>query len=321
MRVLANDGISDEGLAILRQAGYEVDTEHRPQGDLAFEINTGGFEILLVRSATKVTQEVIEACPNLKMIGRGGVGMDNIDRAAATRNGIKVINTPESSSDSVAELVIGQMFAVSRHLHDSAHQMREGDFKSLKKKFSEGSELRCKTLGIIGFGRIGKALASYAIGIGMNVYAVDINHGIARIAMHMNGQSHLVNVEVHENAADILPLCDFVSVHLPLQENGDAIISRDEFELMKPGCIVINAARGGVIDEEALLEALEEEKISAAALDVFEGEPNPDPRLLRHPRIFCTPHIGAGTTEAQSRIGEELAQSIVEEYGNVEQHS
>lgn len=317
MKILANDGISDDGLAILRQAGYEVDTDHRPQADLAFEINSEGFEILLVRSATKVTEEIIEACPNLKMIGRGGVGTDNIDRAAATRNGIKVVNTPESSSDSVAELVIGQMFAISRSLHDSAAKMRDGDFKELKKAYSGGSELRCKTLGIIGFGRIGKSLASYAAGIGMNVYAVDLNAGTAKVPIHTNGQSHLVTVEVHDNIKDVLPLCDFVSVHMPLQENGDSVISYDEIDAMKPGAVIINAARGGVVDEEALIAALDEGKISAAALDVFEREPNPDRQLLSHPRVFATPHIGAGTIEAQARIGEELAHTIIEEYGSM----
>ena len=315
MRILANDGMSEEGIAILTEAGYEVDTQHYANDQLAFKFNTGGYEILLVRSATKVTSEIIESCPALKLVGRGGVGMDNIDKVAASNAGVKVINTPEASSDSVAELVIGQMFAISRHLHESANRMKTDDFKSLKKAFSEGSELRGKTLGIVGFGRIGKALASYAVGIGMNVIAVDLEAGEHRLPVLINGQQHITNVLIHSDMSEVLPHCDFVSVHMPLQQNGDSVIMEDEIAMMKDGAVVINAARGNVVNEDALIAALDSGKISAAALDVFENEPNPNPAILNHPRIFCTPHIGAGTLEAQLRIGEELARTIINEYG------
>lgn len=317
MRILANDGISEEGLASLISAGYQVDDVHHPQDRLAFEFNTGGYEILLVRSATKVTSEFIESCPALKMVARAGVGTDNIDKAAAAKAGVKVINTPQSSSDSVAELVIGQMFAISRSLHDAASRMKNEDFKAMKKAFSNGTELRGKKLGIIGFGRIGKALAEYALGIGMEVLAVDLNSGEHRLPMYINGNHYVMSLRVHSDLKEILPLCDYVSVHMPLQENGDSVISFDEIEIMKDGVVVVNAARGGVINEDALLSALESGKVAAAALDVFDNEPNPDERLTNNPRIFCTPHIGAGTIEAQTRIGLELSDRIIEEYGEV----
>lgn len=319
MRVLANDGITESGKAMLEEAGYTVSTQHHAQDDLAFKLNEGLYDILLVRSATKVTSDVIDACPNLKMIGRGGVGTDNIDTDHARANGIKVFNTPAASSDSVAELVIGQMFAVSRYLHESAEKMRTEDFKKLKKAYSEGTELRGKTIGIIGFGRIGRSLASYALGLGMNVLAVDIEERQAGIILQIADQFVTVGVEVTTDMHSVLPLCDFVSVHMPLQDNGDSVITSNEINLMKDGVVVINAARGGVINESDLIDALNSGKIAAAALDVFEDEPNPDKRLLSHPRIFATPHVGAGTLEAQERIGTELATIIKDHYGTFNQ--
>jgi D-3-phosphoglycerate dehydrogenase len=316
MKILANDGISEDGLMQLNSYGYEVSTNHTPHSELAARINEGGYEILLVRSATIVSSDIIDACPKLRMIGRGGVGMDNIDVNYARQKGIEVINTPNASSESVAELVIAQMFAISRSLHESSASMKDGDFKSLKKKFSKGTELRGKTLGIVGFGRIGRALATYALGIGMHVVAVDIEEGEAELSVYLNHTEYKLNVNIYNNIEDILPYCDFISLHIPTQPNGDAAITSKHIELMQDGVVIINAARGGVIDETDLINALNSGKISAAALDVFENEPNPKKELLSHSRIFCTPHIGAGTVEAQDRIGMEIANAIVHRFGD-----
>ena len=317
MKILANDGISSEGKLALENAGYTVITEHVNQVDLIDTINKENYEIVLVRSATTVRKEVIDACAGLKLIGRGGVGMDNIDVDYAREKGLTVINTPASSSQSVAELVIGTMFAMSRFLPDSFKNMQSGDFSALKKKYAKGVELRGKTLGIVGFGRIGQSLASYALGIGMKVRALDIYvpdceielaeiQGVGKIKVPMN-------VEKDLNA--LLPACDYISIHLPKQADGRAVITATEFALMKNGVRIVNAARGGVINEADLLAALDSGKVSAAAIDVYDNEPNPRPEILCHASIACTPHIGAATLEAQDRIGKELADLIVNQFG------
>ena len=315
MKILANDGISDEAVSLLSDSGYQVDTNHIPQNELADKINTEGYEILLVRSATKVSSDIIDKCPGLRMIGRGGVGMDNIDVHYAKMKDIEVVNTPAASSESVAELVMGQMFAISRSLHDSASNMKTDDFNTLKKKYSKGTELRGKTLGIIGFGRIGRALANYAIGIGMHVVAVDLEDDDVEISVYLNHCESKVNVHVYNDIENILPFCDYISVHIPPLENGDAAITKEHIDMMNDGVVIINAARGGVIDENELLNAVNSGKISAVALDVFDNEPNPNKEILSNPKIFCTPHIGAGTIEAQERIGTELANIIIKRFG------
>lgn len=312
MKILANDGISKSGVKALEKAGFEVITTKVAQEQVANFINTHDVKVLLVRSATKVKKDVIDSCPGLKIIGRGGVGMDNIDVDFARKKGIHVINTPAASSESVAELVFAHLFAGVRFLHDSNRNMPlEGDtrFNELKKAYANGIELRGKTLGIIGFGRIGQAVAKMALGLGMRVIASDkyVGEAVIRVDFY-NGQ--FINVDIKtEPIEDLLKESDFVTLHVPSQ-NG-YIIGRDELKMMKDNVGIINAARGGVIDEVALVEALDEDRVLFAGLDVFENEPTPEMHLLMNPKISLTPHIGAATVEAQDRIGLELAEQII----------
>lgn len=311
MKILANDGISSAGKEILVNAGFTVITDKVEQDQLATYVNAENIEIILVRSATTVRKEVIDACPGIKMIGRGGVGMDNIDVAYAREKGIQVINTPASSSQSVAELVMGHLFASARFLNDSYKNMETGDFSVLKKKFGKGIELRGKTIAIVGFGRIGQSLASYALGCGMNVIPVDFKEFDVTIDLNIGGQKLSIPMMTSTDLKAILPSVDFVSLHVPKQADGSAVLTMKELSMMKKTAIVVNAARGGVIDEKDLLEALNQGIIAGAALDVFENEPTPMKELLSHPKIATTPHIGAATGEAQDRIGEELASLII----------
>jgi len=317
MKILANDGISDEGKKALESAGYTVITDKVNQEDLATKVNEENYEIVLVRSATTVRKEVIDACPGLKLIGRGGVGMDNIDVAYAREKGRTVINTPASSSQSVAELVMGQLFSISRFLNDSYKNIETGDFNTLKKNYAKGVELRGKTLGIIGFGRIGQSLASYALAVGMEVRALEIEQKEVEIELaEIKGYGKpKVKIHVENDWSTFLPACDYISIHVPKQANGEAVIGEAQFELMKKGVRIVNAARGGVIQEDALITALDSGKVAFAALDVFENEPIPNKALLSHSKIAATPHIGAATLEAQDRIGLELANLIIEQFG------
>ena len=316
MKILANDGISSKGKELLMAAGFTVITDKVEQDQLAKTVNEQGIEMILVRSATTVRKEVIDACPNLKLIGRGGVGMDNIDVAYAREKGITVINTPASSSQSVAELVMGHLFSLSRFLQDSFKNMESGDFSTLKKKYAKGVELRGKTIGIIGFGRIGQSLASYALGAGMDVIAVDQFTTPVNISVPI-GLNNNFDVEITPTTdlQSVLGKLDYISLHVPKQADGSAVITSNEFSKMKKGVLIVNASRGGVIDENDLLVALDEGVIGGVALDVYENEPNPRKDLLNHPKIACTPHIGAATLEAQDRIGEELAQLIIGQFG------
>lgn len=312
MKVLANDGLSNSGIKALEKGGFEVITTKVAQEQVENFINTHRIDVILVRSATKVRKDIIDNCPSLKIIGRGGVGMDNIDVDYARQKGIHVINTPAASSESVAELVFAHLFTGVRFLHDANRNMPlEGDtnFNGLKKAYANGVELRGKTLGIIGFGRIGQAVAKIALGLGMKVIASDkyVGEAVIRVDFY-NGQ--FINVEIiTEPMEDLLKHSDFITLHVPAQ-NG-YVIGRDEFKMMKNDVGIVNAARGGVIDEVALIEALDEEKVLFAGLDVFENEPNPEMRILMHPKISLTPHIGAATNEAQDRIGTELAEQII----------
>ena len=312
MKVLANDGISKSGIKALEKGGFEVITTKVAQEQVANFINTNDVKVLLVRSATKVRKDIIDACPGLKIIGRGGVGMDNIDVAYAREKGLHVINTPASSSESVAELVFAHLFTGVRFLHDSNRNMPlEGDtnFEGLKKAYANGIELRGKTLGIIGFGRIGQAVAKMALGLGMKVIAADkyVSEAVIRVDFY-NGQ--FINVEiVTESLEDVIKHSDFITLHVPAQDGY--VIGREELQMMKENVGIINCARGGVIDEVALVEALDEDKVLFAGLDVFENEPNPEIQILMHSKISLTPHIGAATMEAQDRIGTELAEQII----------
>lgn len=317
MKVLANDGISQAGIDALEAAGFTVLTDNIPQENLIEEINNSNIEALLVRSATTIRENLIDACPNLKLLGRGGVGMDNIDVEYARGKGLTVINTPGASSQSVAELVMGHLLAISRSLHDSYKNMESEEFKVLKKRYAKGVELRGKTLAIIGFGRIGQSLGAYAIGCGMNVIAVDRITETVTIPLDLgNNLSASIDITPTDSMDDAIKQADFISIHVPKQEDGSAVFGSEQFAIMKDGVRIVNAARGGVIDEDALVEALASGKIAAIALDVYENEPNPRAELLNNPKIACTPHIGAATLEAQDRIGTELAESIIAKFGN-----
>ena len=312
MKILANDGISQSGIKILEEAGFEVIITKVAQEQLINFINKEKIQVLLVRSATEVRKDLIDSCPSLKIIGRGGVGMDNIDVAYARKKGIHVINTPAASSSSVAELVFAHLFGGVRYLYDSNRNMPlSGDtqFKNLKKNYSGGTELRGKTLGIIGLGRIGKAVARIALGVGMKVIASDDQVGETDITLHFyNDQVVKVPIKT-EPVEDLIQHSDFITVHVP--EQNKAVLGKKEFEKMKNGVGIINTSRGGIVDEVALIEALENGKVAFAGLDVFENEPSPAITVLMDHRISLSPHIGAATTEAQDRIGMELAVQIV----------
>ena len=312
MKVLANDGISKSGIKALEEGGFEVITTKVAQEQVANYINEHKVSVILVRSATKVRKDIIDNCPSLKIIGRGGVGMDNIDVEYARAKGLHVINTPASSSESVAELVFAHLFTGVRFLQDSNRNMPlEGDtnFDSLKKAYANGIELRGKTLGIIGFGRIGQSVAKMALGLGMKVIAADkfVDKAVVKVDFY-NGQ--FINVEFEtESMEDVLKHSDFITLHVPAQEGY--VIAKEEFMQMKDAVGIVNCARGGVIDEVALIEALDSEKVLFAGLDVFENEPTPEIQILMHPKISLTPHIGAATLEAQDRIGTELATQVI----------
>lgn len=312
MKVLANDGISQSGIDALKNEGFEVLTIYVAQEQLQNYINEHKIEVLLVRSATKVRKDIIDNCPTLKIIGRGGVGMDNIDVEYAIKNGIQVINTPAASSESVAELVFAHLFGGVRFLHDSNRNMPlDGDtkFKELKKSYGAGRELRGKTLGIIGFGRIGRQVAKIALGCGMKVIASDNHVGEADITLDFyDGQKITLKIKTAP-VDNLITQSDFISLHVPSQSGY--LIGKEEISKMKDGVGIVNAARGGILDENALLEGFENGKISFAALDVFENEPTPSIKVLMHDKISLTPHIGAATDEAQDRIGAELANQII----------
>ena len=311
MKILANDGISQTGINALTAEGFEVITLNVAQEQLVDYINSNEIVGLLVRSATTARKELIDQCPGLKLIGRGGVGMDNIDVEYAKSRGLHVVNTPAASSSSVAELVFAHMYGGVRFLYDSNKSMPlegETNFKGLKKAYAKGVELRGKTLGIIGFGRIGQEVAKIGLGVGMNVIASDKFIDKAEIKVSLfSGTS--VSEEIRTQDMDsVLKTADFISLHVPAQK--EYIIDKVGFSKMKKGAVLINASRGGLVDEVALIDALDKGHLSFAALDTFENEPKPKIKLLMHSKVSLTPHIGAATLEAQDRIGEELASQI-----------
>lgn len=313
MRVHANDGISKAAATRLQEEGFVITTEHVPQDNLAAYLNKEAVEVLLVRSATKVRKDLIDACPGLKLIGRGGVGLDNIDTAHAKAKNIPVINTPASSSISVAELVMAHLTGLMRNLHLANRTMpKEGRtrFKELKKEYEKGTEVRGKTLGIVGFGRIGQWTARYALGAGMKVIYADNHATTESIELEVGGQPIRVGVR-RLDLEELLAHSDAISLHVPAQPDGQPLIGAAELKLVKPGVVIVNTARGGSIDESALLEALNDGRVKAAALDVFTNEPEPREDLLKHPRISLSPHIGAATAEAQGRVGDEICDLII----------
>ncbi len=315
MNILANDGIAPAGQAKLEAEGHRVITDKVNQEDLVNYINKENVEVLLVRSATTARKELIDACPGLKMIGRGGVGMDNIDVQYGRDKGLKVFNTPGASSQAVAELVIAHLFGLTRSLNKANRSMPgEGktEFATLKKAYAKGQELRGKTIGIIGFGRIGQFTARYALGLGMKVVTHDMMDFTAEIPIEINGT--VVHWEkISTSSLDTLfQEADFISLNVPKQGDGSAVIGAAEIAKMKDRVVLINTSRGGTIEESDLIAALESGKVHAAALDVFENEPSPREDLLKMDGLSLSPHIGAATLEAQSRIGEELADFIIE---------
>lgn len=312
MKILANDGLDRSGIDALTAKGFEVITARVEQHDLADYINREHIRVLLVRSATQVRRELIDACPSLEIIGRGGVGMDNIDVAYAREKGLHVINTPAASSVSVAELVFAHLFSGARFLQDANRRMPVSGntaFAALKKQYAAGIELRGKTIGIVGMGRIGQEVARMALGLGMNVMASDpfVTTAIVDVVL-FSGQTLPVEVATVP-LQEVLRQADFITLHVPAQKNGP-LIGEHELRIMKDGVALINCSRGGIIDEPALLHALDNGKVAFAGLDVFVNEPSPATALLNHPRISVTPHTGAATLEAQDRIGLLLAEQI-----------
>ena len=311
--ILANDGLDTAGRILLEQAGHEVQTNKVAQNELAAYVVQHNVAAILVRSATLVTEAELHT-GTLKVVGRAGVGMDNIDLKYAEKLGIPVVNTPASSSRSVAELVIAHALGLLRFLPESNRAMPaigSTDFEKLKKQFANGRELQNRTMGIIGFGRIGRATAQLALGLGMKVVAFDPHVSQCTLSFHIQGLGDVAVPITPISFDDVLAQSDILSLHVPKPKDG-AVINAEAFLKMKQGAIVINASRGGVIDESALIDALNSGKIAGAGLDVFENEPSPDVRLLNHPRISLTPHIGAATEEAQARIGIELAEKVIE---------
>ena len=311
MKVLANDGIAQNAVDILNKNGFDVYLDKVHQENLIDFINLKKITVLLVRSATQVRKNLIDNCKSLKIIGRGGVGMDNIDVEYAKSNDILVINTPSASSNSVAELVFAHLFSGSRFLYDSNRNMPlegEKNFKGLKKNYSKGIELKNKNLGIIGLGKIGLEVAKIGFGLGMNILGFDKFRTEKNIYLKFNEQndySFKLNLITFD---ELLEKSDFITLHVPAQKKY--IIGKNEFEKMKNGSAIINASRGGIIDEVELIRNLDIGKIKFAGIDTFENEPNPSVSILMHPKISLTPHIGAATSEAQERIGEELAKQI-----------
>ncbi len=311
IRILINDGIHPDGQKKLEEAGYEVSTSKVAQDDLMQELPA--YNAIVVRSATKVRTDLINNCPNLKVIARGGVGLDNIDVDHAKSKNINVINTPAASSEAVAELAFGHIFSLSRFIHDANRKMPVSgstDFGKLKKAYAKGSQLRGKTLGVIGCGRIGQETARIGAALGMKVLAVDPYIEQVEIDLKIIASDLPLKVTLKTVDMDtMLSNSDYISMHIPF--TGKPVLSTDEMAKMKDGVVIVNCARGGTLDENALLAALESGKVAAAGLDVFESEPSPNPKILAHPKISLTPHIGASTLEAQRNIGLELADKII----------
>ena len=299
MRILASDGMERNAVATLRAQGHEVVEQFYEPAELAEQVKN--FDVLVVRSATKVRVPIIDAAcetGRLKLIIRGGVGIDNIDHEYAESKGIKVMNTPRASSQSVAELALGHMLSCARFISIAGHTMREDKWE--KKAYGKGIELGGRTLGIVGYGRIGQALGKLAKAIGMNVIAFDIYH-----VPGIEEQLGIPYVEMDE----LLAKSDFISVHAPAVDGGK-LINAENIAKMKDGVIIINTSRGSNVDEDALLEALNSGKVRSAGLDVFADEPATNHALYSHPMVSCTPHIGAATKEAQTRIGAEIVDII-----------
>ncbi len=293
MKVLISDPLAKEGIEILKSAGIEpVEQTGLAPEELIKVIPE--YDGIIVRSATKVTKDVIEAGKNLKVIGRAGVGLDNVDRAAAKEKNIKVVNTPAATSISVAELALGMMFSAARRIPQATASTRAGKWE--KKKF-KGFELYGKTLGIIGVGRIGTELAKRATALGMKVLAYD-----PYVKTH--DQAKISDLDT------LLKESDYISLHIPKTDETAHMLNKAAFEKMKDGVVVINCARGGVVDEDALYDAVKGGKVRIAAMDVYENEPAKEHKLFSLDEAIVTPHIGAQTAEGQLRAGVQIAELV-----------
>ena len=312
MIVLANDGISEKGIQLLKEADITVLDARVSAEHLSNFINENNVDVLLVRSATQVRKNLIDECPNLKIIGRGGVGMDNIDVDYAIDKGIYIINSPKASSKSVAELVFAHFFSLARFLHESNRLMPlEGEtkFNTLKKSFNNATELSGKTLGVIGMGNIGLEVIKIGISLGMSIVAYNRTPKTENVKISFfDGQS--LHFEIKSvNLDEVLKKSDFISINISNTEKY--FIDNEQIAMMKEGVFIANTARGGVLNEVALIDAIERGKVAGAALDVFENEPNPEIEILMNPALSLSPHIGGNTLEAQNRIAEELAEQII----------
>lgn len=297
-KVLASDGLQKGAIEKLERLGVEVIDTHYDKDEIGKKLID--FDALVVRSATKVTADVLDeaAKGKLKLVIRAGVGIDNIDIIHAHKKGITVKNTPNASSDSVAELAIAHMFAIARFVGTSNYTMRNGEWN--KKKY-EGIELGGKTLGIVGMGRIGRSLAKKSEALGMNIVYYDI------FGKQDGLQYNFLELD------DLLSKSDFISLHVPYDKENGSLIGKSEFEKMKDGVYIVNCARGKVVDEEALIEGLDTGKVAGAGIDVFAQEPTTNSKLVNHNKVSCTPHIGASTKEAQDRIGDEVV-SVIKDF-------
>lgn len=317
-KILANDGIDAIAKSILEREGFIVDTTHYKPEELMHELPL--VDAVTVRSATQITKELIDLAPQLSLIGRGGVGMDNIDVSYALSKGIKVVNTPAASSLSVAELVFAHLFSGIRFLYDANRKMPvEGNtrFAALKKAYSQGTELRGKRMGIVGFGRIGQEVGRIALGLGMDVMAFDL-YDVPETLKVKFTQGIEVDLPVQKVEFDtLLGEADYISFHVP--HTQEPILGKAEFNKLKAGVGLINTSRGSAIDEDELLLALNDGRVGFAGLDVFNNEPTPRNELLIHPKISLSPHIGAATGEAQERIGVELADQIIAHFRQIEE--
>ncbi len=295
MKILICDKTEPEAIQHMRQAGLQVDVYDDISAEQLPQV-LPAYDGMVVRSRTKVRAPLIDACPNLKVIVRGGVGLDTIDAEYARSKGITVMNTPKASSASVAELAIGYMFALARQTPQTTASMRAGKWE--KKKF-EGDEIVGKTLGVVGFGNIGYEVAWRALALGMTVLVYDLR------------ELKLERIETVSLDA-LLGRSDYITLHLPLTEETRNLIGSTEFAKMKPGVRLINCARGGIVDEDALYDAIVSGKVAGAALDVFAQEPSEGHKLFSLDQVIGSPHIGAATREAQGRIGAEVADKLIE---------
>jgi D-3-phosphoglycerate dehydrogenase len=297
MKVIVSDSIAGEGVEMMRQAGIEVDVKTGLAPE-ELERIIGDYNVIVVRSATKVRKPLIETAKNLKLIVRAGVGLDNVDVEYARAKGVEVMNTPAASSNAVAELTVGYLLALARRIPQTTASMKAGKWE--KKKFS-GSEIAGKTLGLVGYGRIGWLVAKKALTLEMEVIAYD-----PYVADPRGLEMEFVPLE------ELLQRADYISLHLPLTDETRNLIDTPQFEMMKDGVCIINCARGGTINEDALYEAIQSGKVAGAALDVYLEEPARDNKLFELDAVIGSPHIGAATVEAQYRVSVEVAKRVIE---------